>query len=411
MKKIFAILICCLLIAAPVQAGPWITSGFDSTPDFEQIDVEYSTTATTGSSDIINIDNQLTHTAVVTATSQDTYGEKTVVTKAGADTSVATYSLYGNYISAMNTGSTNAGTKNTFGGYFASIGDTAGTSTAYGGYFSAIGADTNYSIYSDAGGVLHAFGAGERLYINARSTSHTDTSGVVDVEVTTAASAFGIIADVVGTATTGNVGPTGIYVPVSSDAVVTSGNNFYQGVYAQVAKTGADTNVGTTDTKAIIGTAGNIGATDAGTKNTYGGYFGALGDTAGTSTAYGVYATAGGADTNWSVYANENLYAPAVAVGAAGLLTIASDAVTVTKTFHTLAGAGGVADDLSTINGGTPGQFLVLMAASDSVTITVKDTGTLYLQADFALDSDKDTITLMCITPGTWVEITRANNG
>jgi hypothetical protein len=144
---------------------------------------------------------------------------------------------------------------------------------------------------------------------------------------------------------------------------------------------------------------------------TTGGYFSATGDTAGTSSTYGVYATASGGDTNWSVYANENLYAPAVAVGAAGALTIASDAVTVTKTFHTLAGAGGLADDLSAINGGTPGQFLVLMAASDSVTITVKDTGTLYLQADFDLDSDKDTITLMCVTPGTWVEITRANNG
>ncbi|MCH8821763.1 hypothetical protein IID23_04570, partial [Patescibacteria group bacterium] len=43
-------------------------------------------------------------------------------------------------------------------------------------------------------------------------------------------------------------------------------------------------------------------STDQGVRNTYGGYFDALGSTRGTSTAYGIWAEATGADTNYAGY-------------------------------------------------------------------------------------------------------------
>ena len=101
-----------------------------------------------------------------------------------------------------------------------------------------------------------------------------------------------------------------------SSAVVTGagvGQTLY-GAYNTMLKIGADTATGTSNTYANYNTAENTGRTDAGTVNTYGGYFSALGDTAGTSTTYGVYATASGADTNYGVYsaAGTNYFAGAV---------------------------------------------------------------------------------------------------
>lgn len=96
-------------------------------------------------------------------------------------------------------------------------------------------------------------------------------------------------------------------------------------------------------------------------------------------------------------------------------LTISSGVVTLPTAnipvrVHKIAGEGGVADALTGITGGNAGELLVLLASSDSVDITVTDGGTLYLQADFVLDSDKDTITLLCTAANTWVEVTRASN-
>ena len=94
-------------------------------------------------------------------------------------------------------------------------------------------------------------------------------------------------------------------------------------------------------------------------------------------------------------------------------LTIASGAVTATRSFHLIAGEGGAADDLVTINGGSDGQILVLRASSDSVTITVKSTGNIVTSgSDMALDNANDTITLMYDSNLTkWLELARSNNG
>lgn len=94
-------------------------------------------------------------------------------------------------------------------------------------------------------------------------------------------------------------------------------------------------------------------------------------------------------------------------------LTIASDAVTVTASYHTLAGEGAAEDDLVTINGGSDGQRLILRAVSDSVTITVKSTGNIVTSgSDFAMDNQYDTIELVYdSTLAKWLELCRSNNG
>jgi hypothetical protein len=301
MKKLLLI-IAFLCNASFAWAGPPITMGFDATPDFETIDIEYTHTATTGGSDVRGIDNSITHDAVVTATSQDLFGERSYIQKTGADTSVATYSTYGNQVTAVNTGSTDAGTKNTFGGSFSAVGDTAGTSTTYGLYTSGSGADTNYGLYSAQGNGTFIFNAAERLYINATSTPQTQTRGVLEIDVTTATDGvYGQNIDIDNTKTTGQL-VYGTEITARSSAVVTSGNQSIYGAAFFGTKSGADTNADATNVRGINVQAQNTGATNAGTKTTMGGYFSGTGDTAGTSTAYGIYATATGADTNYAGY-------------------------------------------------------------------------------------------------------------
>lgn len=80
--------------------------------------------------------------------------------------------------------------------------------------------------------------------------------------------------------------------------------------------------------------------------------------------------------------------------------------------FAALAGEGGAADDLTEIQGAAAGDVVVLSRQSVGYTITVKDGTYLKLQADFALDGDDDTITLICSELGTndtFREITRSN--
>jgi hypothetical protein len=125
--------------------------------------------------------NTFTHNAVVTATDQVVYGFYNGVTKAGADTSVDIYTIYGIYATAANTGSTDAGTKNTYAGWFAATGDGAGTSTAYGIYAQATGADTNYAAYFNGGNVRVASGT---LTINATGSLNLGTSTAATGQIT-----------------------------------------------------------------------------------------------------------------------------------------------------------------------------------------------------------------------------------
>jgi hypothetical protein len=95
------------------------------------------------------------------------------------------------------------------------------------------------------------------------------------------------------------------------------------------------------------------------------------------------------------------------------VVTIASGAITISSGYHIIAGEGGAADDLNTINGGTDGKILIIRASNSAVTITAKDgTGNLALNGDFAMDNEQDTLYLIYdVSLSVWLEIARSNNG
>tara|TARA_R110000787_G_scaffold272740_1_gene380264 strand:+ start:12119 stop:13330 length:1212 start_codon:yes stop_codon:yes gene_type:complete len=102
--------------------------------------------------------------------------------------------------------------------------------------------------------------------------------------------------------------------------------------------------------------------------------------------------------------------------GAPTSLTIASGAVTMTKSNHTIeTESGASSDDLDTINGGSDGYIITIRSNSGARIPTVKDTaagGNLLLESDFIMNAQDDTITLMYVGAfSKWVEISRANNG
>ncbi|MEK7585872.1 MAG: tail fiber domain-containing protein, partial [Patescibacteria group bacterium] len=128
------------------------TSSSDFVPGARFLTTQTATGALTAS---YGLQNFWQSAAVVAGASvgQTAYGIYNAVSKSGADTATGTYNLYGSYNTADNTGRTDAGTVNTYGGYFSALGDTAGTSTAIGLYATASGADTNYAAIFNAGNV------------------------------------------------------------------------------------------------------------------------------------------------------------------------------------------------------------------------------------------------------------------
>jgi hypothetical protein len=93
-------------------------------------------------------------------------------------------------------------------------------------------------------------------------------------------------------------------------------------------------------------------------------------------------------------------------------LGIVGGAITVTDSWHKVDTEGLTGtDNLETILGGEEGDILVLTAAHDSRTVSVRDnTGNCRLAGNFNLDHTFDTITLMF--NGTfWLELARSNNG
>lgn len=138
------------------------------------------------------------------------------------------------------------------------------------------------------------------------------------------------------------------------------------------------------------------------------------------TTLYGIHvANQTGGGTNYAIYTGTGqvrLGDDVVIVGKLCLtrsaLTIASGAITKTKSIHTVdTEAAAATDDLDTINGGADGDLLVLRAANSARTVVCKDgTGNLKLAGDFSLDNTEDTITLLF--DGTnWHELSRSDNG
>ena len=146
------------------------------------------------------------------------------------------------------------------------------------------------------------------LFANSTASS---ASGVLRLNVTSSSDFVpGARFSTTQTATgslTASYGLQNFWVSSAVVAGASVGQTAY-GIYNNASKSGADTATGTYNLYASYNTADNTGRTDAGTVNTYGGYFSALGDTAGTSTAYGLYATATGADTNYAGYFVGNSY-------------------------------------------------------------------------------------------------------
>jgi len=277
-----------------------------------------------------------TSSAIVTGTNQNLYGISSSVTKTGLDTSTDTTTLYGVYGSASNTGSGDFGTRITYGGYFTATGDAAGTSTTYGLYATASGADVNYALYTAAGDVTNVLAAGQNVYIDATSAAHTETDGALFIQMTSATNQTKALrVQTTNTALTGTATYYSEYVSMTSSSVVTADSPTFMGSYITCSKTGADTTAGTEDVFGVYVLGSNTGSTDAGTRRTYGGFFSATGDAAGTSTAYGIYADATGADTNWAGYFNGAVRATSLTLAGTitGATTVAlSQGITQTTT-------------------------------------------------------------------------------
>jgi hypothetical protein len=93
-------------------------------------------------------------------------------------------------------------------------------------------------------------------------------------------------------------------------------------------------------------------------------------------------------------------------------LTISSGTIAVTQTWHRVdTESDGPTDDLTTINGGTNGQWLILQAATIARTVVVKNSvDNLILESDFSMDNTSDFLLLMG-DAGHWFELSRSNNG
>ena len=94
-----------------------------------------------------------------------------------------------------------------------------------------------------------------------------------------------------------------------------------------------------------------------------------------------------------------------------GELTIASGAITITGSRHSIDTESDAAtDDLDTINGGSDGDIFIGYANNTTRSVVFKDgTGNLQLEGDFTCNNAADRILLMS-DGTTWFEISRSNN-
>lgn len=96
-------------------------------------------------------------------------------------------------------------------------------------------------------------------------------------------------------------------------------------------------------------------------------------------------------------------------------LTIATGAVTATRSYHTIdtESDGLTTDDLDTISGGADGDILVIRAANAARDVVVKDgTGNIQCAGDFTMNNTQDTMTLIYdATLTAWIELSRSDNG
>ena len=92
--------------------------------------------------------------------------------------------------------------------------------------------------------------------------------------------------------------------------------------------------------------------------------------------------------------------------------TIASGAITATKSYISLVGQGGTTDDLDTINGGVDGAQIILTNSQSAYTITVRDNvGNIQLVSDASLTNAADKLVLIYDAVAVkWCELGYNNN-
>lgn len=104
----------------------------------------------------------------------------------------------------------------------------------------------------------------------------------------------------------------------------------------------------------------------------------------------------------------------ALNLGGSGVLTIASNNITVTKAYHSIQiEDSGVSteDNLDVINGGSTGDILIIRANSGAETVIVRETDNINLSSStFEMDNADDAIMLIFFG-GEWNEVSRSDNG
>jgi hypothetical protein len=181
------------------------------------------------------------------------------------------------------------------------------------------------------------------LHIDA--TTVPTTIDTVYIDHTTATdNALALTINSINTATTG-IMHIGQDVYVYQDQVVTNANNNLTGINIGCYKAGADTSPNITSVAGIWSQAGQTGSTNVGIHTTYGGFFQAIGDANGTSTAYGIYGVAMSADNNWSGFFYNNI---GISGTTSGIVTIKTAAAAGTWTMTLPINDGNANDALLT---------------------------------------------------------------
>ena len=96
-------------------------------------------------------------------------------------------------------------------------------------------------------------------------------------------------------------------------------------------------------------------------------------------------------------------------IGVIGLVAINNGTITPIKSYiGALPGTIPPTNQIHTINGGQEGTIIVLRCQA---AIAVDDTGNLRLAGNLIMNNPQDTLVLLKTAEGTWIELSRSNNG
>lgn len=225
----------------------------------------------------------------------------------------------------------------------------------------------------------------------------------------------------------GNTSRGGGYVGLRGPTHATGANDIILGA-AGVATLQWDDSAGAWDFQgnSVVGIGSLNGDNDATSLNVSGGTSVAPG---GNITLFGgshltqagdISLSSGGATTLhydasasvWDFQGNNVTDVGKLNLGSPTELTIATGAITITKSFHTIdTEANAAADDLITISSGAVGDRLLLKSVANARVVTVKNTGNIRLEGgvDFVMSTNEDTIELH-FHAGVWCELSRSHN-